>query len=218
MQSVSALPTEDRVKEMNDAQWLWYYFNILEDESQSEDKWKTRLDYLAYWIDPELAKSVLDGEDNNIKSNKKQSNSNINQPGVQKDTVEKSTIVNDSFEKELQQVLGNNNNDDTNTDTEFVELPDSDKVGNPNESKDDFLSRVKQFEEIQYQEENKDSELKENYNEEDKKDNDNIDDNNKSENNFEELHDIDLDDPEVIKELEDHGIDPDDIDYFEYNE
>ena len=36
MKATGSLPTDERVKKMNDQQWLWYYLNILEDERLEE--------------------------------------------------------------------------------------------------------------------------------------------------------------------------------------
>lgn len=58
MKAIGLPPSDPRVSQMNDAQWLWCYFNILEDTREEEENHKMRLDYLAWFINPSLAKSV----------------------------------------------------------------------------------------------------------------------------------------------------------------
>ncbi len=129
---------------MSDLQWLWSYFNILEDEKEDELKWKSRLDYLGWWINPQLAKSVIESEkQKNSTSQNNQSSSFGNDPNPVfnengKEIFQGETSVNNSFEEELRRALA-----DSGTEEEdFTELPESDSVGNPFESQDDFISRV----------------------------------------------------------------------------
>ena len=130
MRATGALPTEERVQKMNDYQWLWYYLNILEEEKTDAEDSKLRLDYLGSYINPDLARSVVNKENNS----KYQASHMFNSS---------------SFEEEMKAAMQGE---------EFVEVPDTtiDGAGNPNESLDDFLSRVENtmmdLSEEQYQE------------------------------------------------------------------
>lgn len=206
MKATGALPTEERVMKMNDIQWLWYYFNLLKDDENDEKKWKSRLEYIGWFVNPELAKSVIERDLNN---NEESSNIN-NQNNIHNDTEQYNgdIIFNDDFEKEFKEALKN----EGISEDEFVVLPDSTQAGNPNESKEDFLARVMMmqnindneveipigFESKEEYEEHLKNQIKSN---EDKKDN--INNNEKD-----ELKDI----------IDNLGIDPDEIDYFEYPE
>lgn len=124
---------------MSDLQWLWCYFNILEDEKEDEMKWKSRLDYLGWWVNPQLAKSVMEIEKK--KENKNNNNNNYDNESDQIDpsqeVVEGDTAVNSAFEDELKRALA-----EAGIEEDFTELPDSQNVGDANESKDDFIARV----------------------------------------------------------------------------
>lgn len=118
---------------MSDLQWLWSYFNILEDEKEEELKWKARLDYIGWWINPQLAKSVMESE--KYKDLHNENNNDFNGPHTQ--FVKGDLTVNDSFEEEMKRALAGS--DSSNN---FVELPGSDSVGNQFESQDEFIARV----------------------------------------------------------------------------
>ena len=62
MRATGALPTEQRCKDMNDAQWLWYYINLLLDIEEEKAKNKSYCDYLGNYINPKMAKYVSDKE------------------------------------------------------------------------------------------------------------------------------------------------------------
>lgn len=121
---------------MSDLQWLWCYFNLLEDEKEDELKWKSRLDYLGWWVNPQLARSVMDLEK---KKDKNQNNHNDenDQLDPSQEVVEGDTAVNNAFEDELKRALA-----EAGIEEDFTELPDSQNVGDANESKDDFITRV----------------------------------------------------------------------------
>lgn len=123
---------------MSDLQWLWCYFNILEDEKEDELKWKSRLDYLGWWVNPQLAKSVMEVEKKKDNKNKNNSNNDeYNETDPSQEVVEGDTAVNSAFEDELRNALA-----EAGIEEEFTELPDSQNVGDENESKDDFITRV----------------------------------------------------------------------------
>ena len=54
MKSVGALPTEERVQKMSDIQWIWYYNNLVKDNEEEEALTKDKIDYLTFFINPEL--------------------------------------------------------------------------------------------------------------------------------------------------------------------
>jgi hypothetical protein len=140
MEAIGALPTEDRVKRMNDHQWLWAYFNVQKDEEEEEQKWKTRLDYMGWWANPQLAKSVAEHEHNKREGIQEEAGE---KPGDEI-IVEGDKAINDDFENELKLAL----KDAGMTEEEFTELPDSHHVGNDYESQRDFLSRVASMQQL----------------------------------------------------------------------
>ena len=116
MKSVGALPTEERVQKMSDIQWIWYYNNLVKDNEEEEALTKDKIDYLTFFINPELAKGVIKNENIN--------NKNIS---IQKNDV----YINDNFEAELKAALG---------DEQLTELPGAGGAGNENMSSDEFLN------------------------------------------------------------------------------
>lgn len=136
---------------MNDAQWLWCYLNILKDEEEEEEKWKSRLDYLGWYIDEEKAISVM---------KERELEEGFNNQYETKDVIDSG----DQFELELKAAeLGydpnsgisieeflnnyysqNKGKEKENLNTEYFELPTGDFVGN-RESQEDFISRVMNF-------------------------------------------------------------------------
>ena len=153
MRATGALPTEQRCKDMNDAQWLWYYINLLLDIEEEKAKNKSYCDYLGNYINPKMAKYVSDKEkhqkhhsildeigddDDNEEEPNKIQHAHTEMIDDNTEIVYHDTAVNDDFEKELQNALKAAG---SNTD-ELVTLPDSTNAGNADESKEDFLSRV----------------------------------------------------------------------------
>lgn len=131
MKAVGALPTEERVQKMSNIQWLWYYQNLIKDEDENEHLMKSRIDYLAFFVNPELHKSVTNITNGDIYN---EYNNKINTP-VKKGDV----YVNDSFEEELRAALG---------DESLTVLPDSSSAGNANMSQDDFLRMAEQMQQL----------------------------------------------------------------------
>lgn len=146
MKAAGALPTEDRVKKMNDHQWLWYYYNLIEDDDEKEKLDKLKLDFLTWYINPELVKKVNDDKNNNAKSESREVNPNNPNEVI----IHKAEVTNDSFEDELNKALGKDS---------LTQLPDELSKGNANESKDDFISRVIQNQESISEENDKINEL-----------------------------------------------------------
>ena len=61
------LPGEERAERLNDAQVLWCYLNIIEDEKEKQNKVYKQMKYLSWYIHPRMAKWVKDREDNKEK-------------------------------------------------------------------------------------------------------------------------------------------------------
>lgn len=151
---------------MNDAQWLWCYFNAMQDQEEEEKQWKSRLDYLGWYINPEQAKSVMEQDE---AEESQSSNKNYIKEGV---------FNNDEFDKEakaaqlgydpssglspeefLRQYFNKQSenqevdimNDDFDTllaSGQFTTVSNNDNsVGNSRESENDFLSRVSNMKE-----------------------------------------------------------------------
>lgn len=156
MKAIGMPPSDPRMREMNDAQWLWCYFNQMEDEKDEADSWKARFDYLTYFINFEMAQSVHDSVEQNKTSKYKQDGLHGNSEfdseiraaslgyepssglSVQefldnyqnKKKNEPADIMNDSFEDLLASGA-------------FVEVSDHEQgIGNKNEHVDDFLERA----------------------------------------------------------------------------
>lgn len=119
MKAVGALPTEERVLKMNKYQWLWYYYNIMEDKREDIKRQDNLIEYITSFINPELAKTVRD--------NKNKDNDN-----------DLNTTTNDSFEEELKAMLNGE---------KLTELPSSDGY-NSNLSEEEFIERAEQFAEL----------------------------------------------------------------------
>lgn len=136
MHAVGALPTEKRVKDMTDIQWLWFYESLKKLKEEEETFNKNRIDYLTWFINPKMAKEV--NSMNNV-SNTSQDTGYNNINGEGKITIQKETTFNDSFEEEIMKVMQENND-------QFVVLPEDGVEGNQYETQEDFLSRVMEME------------------------------------------------------------------------
>lgn len=161
MKATGSLPSEQRCKDMNDAQWLWYYFNLLKDIEEDRDKTKSELDYLGAYINPEAAKYVSEQDKKRKAKAERNERAERNAQAVKSvdDDIDKyrkdlpalpadqqyaDTSVNTGFEAELAAALKAAG---ASAD-ELTELPDSKSAGNEYESKDEFLSRVQQFSDL----------------------------------------------------------------------
>lgn len=118
MKAVGALPTEERVQKMNIRQWLWYYYNLVEDKKLETKRYDDIVDYLTTFINPELAEAVRQKRGDN------------------KQDIH--TTVNDSFEEELQQMLNGK---------ELTELPSSSNYVS-HMSEEEFVAKAQYYEEI----------------------------------------------------------------------
>lgn len=129
MRAVGALPTEQRVVDMSEIQWMWYYLNIIEDLKETEDATKVKLDYLAFFINPELFKSSQ-AQQNKGKNGRTSAHTVVS---GNTETIYHDTKVNDDFDAMLAEAM----NGEIPT-----ELPDDVVKGDAYESKEDFLDRV----------------------------------------------------------------------------
>lgn len=200
MKATRMPPSDKRVSQMNDVQWLWSYLNIQKDEEEEEDVWTARLDFLAFFINPEAAKKVIEHR-NMIKGNKK---SNFSQEAVYANTEFEKEIIASRFgydpscgltvDEFLQQYrenkikpsgdIMNDSFDDLLSGGEFEEIPDTSlEAGNAHESMDEFLFRAMNVKEF-------------------------VDLENKKNNS-------DLNNPEIKKALYENGFTEDDLDIFD---
>ncbi|MDF2533960.1 MAG: hypothetical protein K0R18_117 [Bacillales bacterium] len=169
MKAIGMPPSDPRVRQMNDAQWLWCYFNQIEDEKEEAENWKARFDYLTWFINYDMAKSVSDHNEKNKATDKKGTQG----PRYKVEDLHRSS----DFEKEAYAATKGYDPEDGLTVDEFIEQLQSNKqgreadivndsfedllasgdfsevmdatqgVGNPNETLDDFITRALMLEE-----------------------------------------------------------------------
>lgn len=70
MRNSGLVPSDTRAQKMNDAQWLWYYYNMDEDLEQKADIRQSELDYLGIFINPKMAQEMIKTNENNRKRRK----------------------------------------------------------------------------------------------------------------------------------------------------
>lgn len=142
MKTFGLLPSSPAIKDMNDAQWIYCYLNMIEDQEEEEDLWKARLKYMGLFISPKMVEELTKLEakekgrkytSNNYSSNDSNNDSN------------NAVYNNSEFEDELSKTLAGE---------QFMELPDMDEeVGNPNLSSDEFINflenNIDQFSDLQ---------------------------------------------------------------------
>lgn len=143
MQDAHALPTEQRVKDMNDYQWLWYWYNMQKKITNDEEIEKAKRDYMCMFINPQLWKNIKERE----KSEKDSPGSGYTQTADENTKVYYgNTTVDDDFDKKIAHMMKDHDENDTP-----IALPDSHEKGDAHESKDDFINRVKQHEQYAIQ-------------------------------------------------------------------
>lgn len=166
MRAFSCLPTEDRCKKMNDAQWLWLYYNLEEDLFEQLDETQDNLDYIGFYINSDAAKKIVKHNQQrrkqrdkkrkqrfaNIQSQQQQQQDKVNvKKGAnqfldnfftdESQNTENSEVrYNSSFERELAAALGK----DVDI-SEVLEFSDDKSAGDPMETEEEFLERVKAF-------------------------------------------------------------------------
>ena len=156
MRALGCLPTEDRCKQMNDAQWLWYFFNLEEDLYEDNDRMQDNLDYLGIYMNPKLAQELIQKNLADRKKRNKQRKehySNIYEDKEQPKNVSKeealldeyyhntpvtkdNTFYNSDFDRELAEAMKGVSKED------IAEISDDNSAGNPYESEEDFLKRA----------------------------------------------------------------------------
>ena len=166
MRAFSCLPTEDRCKKMNDAQWLWLYYNLEEDLFEQLDETQDNLDYIGFYINSDAAKKIVKHNQQrrkqrdkkrkqrfaNIQSQQQQQQDKVNvKKGANQfldnfftdesqNTENNEVRYNSSFERELAAALGK----DVDI-SEVLEFSDDKSAGDPMETEEEFLERVKAF-------------------------------------------------------------------------
>lgn len=174
MKAMSMPPSDPRIRQMNDAQWLFCYFNQLEDEKEEAEAAKAKIDYLTWFINYEMAKSVSEHNQAN-----KRSESGNQGPRYQTHDIHRNSefdrealaaskgyspdsgLTVDEFLAELEAKKENkevdfinDSFDDLLASGEFREVVDATQgVGNPNEHIDDFITRALEFEEYLHEHE-----------------------------------------------------------------
>ena len=139
MSKMGVLPTEKRAKDMNEYQWMWLYQNIIDEERENEEAMKARMDYLAFYINPEVAQKVREQEKANKTGNKDvivrvKKHTEVN-PYNPNEVIEYGdTTVDEDFDEKLAMFMLD--------DEQLTSLDDDINKGNSSESKEDFLSRV----------------------------------------------------------------------------
>lgn len=123
MKAFGKLPSSPDIQALNDAQWLYCYLNILEDEKNEEELQKIRIKYQALFYNAEAVKQMEEFERNGGKKVPEKSKANTTGD----------VYVNDDFEKEIAKAMNN---------SEMFEFPDENTVrGNPDMSSDEFISQ-----------------------------------------------------------------------------
>ena len=59
MKNSGLVPAHPLVQKMNDAQWLWYYYNMDEDLEQKAEVRQSELDYMGVFINPKMAQEMI---------------------------------------------------------------------------------------------------------------------------------------------------------------
>lgn len=141
MKAAGALPTEERVQKMNDHQWFFCYYQLLEDEKEEEERLKNKMDYMAFFMNPELAvkyreqqdslKSQAEGKKTNIPNMK--AHEEVNPYNPNQIISYGDTTMDESFDEKIKMFM---------TDDQVTELSDDVQKGNAMESKEDFLARA----------------------------------------------------------------------------
>jgi len=140
MSKFGVLPTEQRAKDMNEYQWMWLYQNIIEEERDYEEAMKARMDYLAFYINPEVAQKVREQEKAQKKSGKNdgiirtEKHTEVNPYNPNEIIEYGDTTVDDDFDTKLALFM--------TEDDKLTALDDDKNKGDASETKEDFLSRV----------------------------------------------------------------------------
>lgn len=153
MKEFGALPTEQRVKDLNEHQWVWLYNSIVHERNERAKDRIDELDYLAFFVNPELHNKVKEA-----KKNKGEKKGLFSKSGVE--IVEEhdeenpynpnvvthygNTTVDDDFEAKLKLFV--NENEAT------TELDSDTQKGDSSESQEDFITRALRMQKVVEQE------------------------------------------------------------------
>ncbi len=153
MKEFGALPTEQRVKDLNEHQWVWLYNSIIHERNERAKDRIDELDYLAFFVNPELHNKVKEA-----KKNKGEKKGLFSKSGVE--IVEEhdeenpynpnvvthygNTTVDDDFEAKLKLFI--NENEAT------TELDSDTQKGDSSESQEDFITRALRMQKVVEQE------------------------------------------------------------------
>lgn len=132
MRSLSKPPNDPLVQQMNDAQWLWCYLNVIEDKKEEEKAWRDRLKYIGMFINPEAVQKVdkMENSNNNMDNLDEEENIENDYSYEEDDPI----YVNNDFEEELKRATSEND--------EFIELPEG-TYGDPSLSSNQFIELMK---------------------------------------------------------------------------
>ncbi len=116
---------------------IWLYQNILEEEKEQEENMKVRMDYLAFYINPELSKQVREHEKQQTNSKdgivRVKKHEEVNPYNPNEVISYGDTTVDEDFDAKLAMFM---------EDEDVTVLDDDKSKGNAYETKEDFLSRV----------------------------------------------------------------------------
>lgn len=234
MKAFAMLPNDPRIRDMNIFQWLWCYYNLVEDDKEDQEVSKIHFDRLAFITNPEVAKSVFEYEERMIAKgrNGKKDSRPIGGGSFRSDEavyqsknefdleIEAATKGYDPScgltAKEFLEKLNSNKELDVMNDSfedllnsgQFHEVPDTSAgAGDPFETSDDFLARVEHF---RFMAENEIEVDNEDVPQDlETKSSETNKDQKSTKINKEELN------SDLSKVLEEYGIDPDDFDILE---
>lgn len=138
MRAFGALPTEQRVKDLNEHQWMWLYQNLAKEKQDRTEEKMEDMDYISFFINPELAQKVREakGKDGGQSKNGVTMTKAHDEISPNEDYVIHygDTTVDEDFEAKLKLFQ--------NEDDSYTELSDDTNKGDASESRDDFLTRV----------------------------------------------------------------------------
>jgi hypothetical protein len=143
MEATGALPTEKRVREMNNYQWLWYYMNIIESKKRRNEERDNIIQYMSYFWNYDMAKSVAEQKEAEKRKKEreeaKKNNTEVQyNPYEERNVLAEGEVYNDTFDDEIESILANERQ---------IELPGSgNKVSS--ESKEEFMERAFNIEKL----------------------------------------------------------------------
>jgi hypothetical protein len=160
---MGVLPVDPQLQKMNFHQWMWCYYNVVEDEKEEQEVIKAHLDRLAFIVNPDVAKSVFEHEKKQKRKSKKGSKSSQSkfekEDPFQNNDFDIETraamlgyepsmnITPQEFlekykeDQKVQKIL-DGDLDEIIDENSIAEIEESDIVGDPDEDPDDFLERA----------------------------------------------------------------------------